>query len=161
MNQQTFEFTYSVEDILKSLHVLELNKVIPNPNVTSIPTNLIEQSYATLFYGIHEVGKIFYYSNIISIKEQSLVRPLREYFENVIIKLEPSPCFELNTFATGQLFYTQPTSTFENNKKFSFTSLSNGGSFEDKNVNVSIITDNTPIRKVIINVKNLKCKCDN
>jgi hypothetical protein len=161
MTQQTFEFTYSVEEILKSLHALELNKVIPNPNVTNFPTNLIEQSYATLFYGIHEVGKIFYYSNFIALREQSVIRPLREYFENVIVKLEPSPCFELDTFLSGQLFYTNISSTFDNNKKLSFKSISAGGSFEDKNINVSIITDNTPIRKVIINVKDLKCKCDN
>lgn len=161
MNQQTFEFTYSVEEILNTLHALELNKVIPNTNVINVPTNIIEQSYATLFYGIREVGKIFYYSNFISIKEPSIERSLKEYFDTVFIKLEPSPCFELNTFVSGQLFSTNISSIFEKDKKFSFKGLSTGGSFEDKNVDVSIITDNTPLRKVIINVKDLKCKCDN
>ena len=41
MTQQTFEFTYSVEEILNTTHTIELNKVIPNTNVINVPTNII------------------------------------------------------------------------------------------------------------------------
>jgi hypothetical protein len=154
MKQKTLEFSYLVDDIINSRHVLFLDKAIPNPNPTteiSLPTNAISQSYATLFYGVFEVGNIFYYANRISQKDKSGII-VNQFFENVVIKLHPSPCFELDTFVSGQIISTLSSVIFDNNKKYSFNGISTGGSFTGKNIDVSIFTDNTPIRKVIINI---------
>lgn len=160
MKQQTFEFTYTVEDIINTEHGIELNKILPDQINTQNKksTNYLLQSHARLFYGITEVGKIYYFDNKIS---QTFPVITNKYFENVVVELHPSPCFDFGTFVSGQLFYGIVSNVFDNDKKYSFKGLSTGGSFSDKNVDVSILTDGTPIRKVIINVKDLNCNCDN
>ena len=68
MKQQTFEFTYTVEDIINTEHGVELNKVIPDQTNTQNKnsTNYLLQSHARLLYGITEVGKIYYCDHQIS-----------------------------------------------------------------------------------------------
>ena len=104
-----------------------------------------------MYYNNIIVGKIYYYSNRVD----------KQYFENVVVKLNESPCFKSNTFVTGQLFYDVDTDTniFNKNKNFSFKSLSTGGTFSDKNIKVSIKTDETLIRYLTINMEDYHCDC--
>jgi hypothetical protein len=160
MKNQPIELTYSVVDYIENEYKVLLNKVVPEQSINQPKADIsfITQSYARLYSDYNEVGKIYYYSNEIS---QTFPLVTNKNFSNVVIELYPSPCFDSNTFVSGQLFYGIATNVFENNKKYSFRGLSTGGSFADKNVKVNIYTNDTPIRKVTINVKDFNCECNN
>ncbi len=148
------ELTYNVHEITNSEHFVILTKKNDPESSPTLPTNDIRQASAFLIdqYG-NQVGKIYYYSNSIL---QYFPEVENKFFENVVLELFPSCCFKPDSFVTGQLFYTSGTNIFKNNNKYSFNSLTNGGSFEDKRVKVIIETDNTPFRKVKIIIHDLE-----
>ena len=112
----------------------------------------MDQSKAVLYYNNIEVGKVYFYSNIIGTK----------ILVNVALELFESPCFEANTFVTGQVFYTSDDRVLvEKNKILSFKGISTGGSFTNKNITVIVKTDETLIRLVTIIVEDSDCKCNN
>jgi hypothetical protein len=149
MPEQIIELTYIVDDIINSEYVVKLDKQIPDP--INFQTNKLSYSNARLFFDYNEVGKIYYFSNSI---QQLFPITINKYLENVVIELYPSPCFETGTFLIGQLFHGINSNIFDKNKTYSFKSISSGGSFIDKEINVSIKTDESQIRKVKIIINN-------
>ena len=109
-------------------------------------------SNARLFSDCFEVGKIYYFSNNI---KDILLPNNNKYFDNVVIELYNNKCFESDTFLSGQLFYTVSSNIFDLNKQYPFESISTGGSFTDKEIYTTITTDETPIRKVKLHMKNI------
>jgi hypothetical protein len=155
--QKTLELTYLSTDILNNAYRVNLKKFIGEDDQQL--KNYVGQTYAPLFYGNKQVGIIFYYTNrIFNVMNENA---LYQNFENVVVKLFESPCFEPNTFASGELFYDGllKNPVFDNNKEYSFKAISTGGSFVNKNVVVNIKTDNTPVRLVTITVNDFECKC--
>lgn len=145
---KNIHLTYSSEEIVKNFKIVELNSLTP---ICEKSFNSVEQTFATLFHNNLEVGKIFYYSNVIS---TNMIK--YQLFENVAIKLYSSPCFEENTFAIGNLFYEDNNyMLFNENKELNFKSISTGGSFENKNVCVNIKTNDTPIRHLEIKIHDM------
>ena len=152
MKSKQFTLTYSGGDYVEKLYGITLNKIIPNPCPSpNDELNVIYQSNPTLYYNNNEVGKIYFYANTIGTK----------YFENVIVELFESPCFEANTFVTGQMFHNNIGFLFKKDKILTFNSISTGGTFLNKNITVTIQADETLIRHVTIVINDSDCKCNN
>ena len=150
------KLTYSFLDSLETKHHVNLYKDDLNQNNIN-PSNIIRQSYDRLFDENTEVGKIFYFSNRITLGDITTDM----LYDNIVIQINSSSLVEPNTFLCGQnvTFYNSTNELFNKNYKYSFKAITTSGSFANKNIEVTIDTNETPIRLVTIDIKNSQCEC--
>lgn len=116
-----------------------------NPYDTS---NYLTHSYSKLYENNEIVGKIYYYSNRIANRDGILNNNC--YFNKFVIQLNNYKGFEKNTYVIGELFFETDELLIENDMVNKINNTTSAGTLFYEKVYVTIITNKTPIRTIII-----------